>query len=186
MKAEILAVGTELLLGQIVNTNAQYLSVELSQLGIDVYYQTVVGDNPQRLVDALGIAIERNDMVIVTGGLGPTKDDLTKETLADFFHRKLKLDEESLERIRQHFREIGREMTENNIKQAYMPEDSVILKNYNGTAPGCIIEENGKIAIMLPGPPIEMEKCLRRVCVRFCNRAAKKNLFQSDPNFWNG
>lgn len=177
MKAEILAVGTELLLGQIVNTNAQYLSVELSQLGIDVYYQTVVGDNPQRLVDALGIAIERNDMVIVTGGLGPTKDDLTKETLADFFHRKLKLDEESLERIRQHFREIGREMTENNIKQAYMPEDSVILKNYNGTAPGCIIEENGKIAIMLPGPPIEMEKMFETGVRPFLQSRSKEKIY---------
>ena len=157
MKAEILAVGTELLMGQIVNTNAQYLSSKLPDVGVSVYYHSVVGDNPDRLRESLELALKRCDVVITTGGLGPTQDDLTKETISQICQRKLVLHNESLEDIKAFFKKIGREMTQNNEKQAYMPENSIILKNNNGTAPGCIIEQQGKVIIMLPGPPSEMK-----------------------------
>ncbi len=156
MKAEILAVGTELLLGDILNTNAQFLAQELAALGIEVYYQTVVGDNPKRLEDTIFHAFSRADLIITTGGLGPTEDDLTKETAAKYFGEKLVLDEKALAQIEKFFRRIGREMTENNVKQAMVPEkNSVVLYNENGTAPGIIIEKNGKMIVMLPGPPKE-------------------------------
>lgn len=156
MNAEIITVGTELLLGQIVNTNAQYISQRLPEVGINVYYQNVVGDNPQRLKQCLNIALNRSDIIIMTGGLGPTKDDLTKETVAEVFGRKLVLHEETYEIIKAFFKNRNRPVTENNIKQAYLPEGSIIIKNKNGTAPGCIIESGDKIVIMLPGPPSEM------------------------------
>lgn len=156
MKAEIIAVGTELLLGDILNTNAQFLAQELASLGIEVYYQTVVGDNPQRLEDTIFHAFSRADLIITTGGLGPTEDDLTKETAAKYFGEKLVPDKKALEQIEHFFRRIGRTMTENNIKQAMVPEhNGVVLYNENGTAPGIIIEKNGKMIVMLPGPPKE-------------------------------
>lgn len=157
MKAEILAVGTELLMGQIVNTNAQYLSSKLPDVGVSVLYHSVVGDNPQRLKESLELALKRCDVVITTGGLGPTQDDLTKETISQVCGKKLVLHEDSLSDIKAFFKRIGREMTSNNEKQAYMPENSIILKNNNGTAPGCIIEQDGKVVVMLPGPPSEMK-----------------------------
>lgn len=157
MNAEILAVGTELLLGDILNTNARYLSQQLAALGINVYYQTVVGDNKERLLAAYDAAFSRADLVITTGGLGPTDDDLTKETAAEFFNRKLVCDNESLEKISSYFKGTNKGMPETNKKQAYIPEGAVILKNPNGTAPGCMIEDNGRILIMLPGPPNEAE-----------------------------
>lgn len=157
MRAELLSVGTELLLGDIVNTNAQYLGKELASLGINVFYQTVVGDNPERLKNAYNIAINRADIVITTGGLGPTKDDLTKEIVAEYFNKKLILDDKSLGEILEYFTKMNYTPTENNKKQAYFPEGCFIVKNNNGTAPGCIIEENSKIAVLLPGPPREMK-----------------------------
>ena len=156
MNAEILAVGTELLMGQIANTNAQYLSRRLADLGINVYYHTVVGDNPGRLKDSLQLALGRSDIVIATGGLGPTKDDLTKETIAAAMGKKLVLHQESYEYICNFFERLHRNMAENNAKQAYLPEDSIIIPNHNGTAPGCIIEQEGKTIVMFPGPPKEM------------------------------
>lgn len=156
MKAEIIAVGTEILLGDILNTNAQYLSKELAQLGIEVYFQTVVGDNPKRLKDTIFQAFSRADLIITTGGLGPTEDDLTKETAAEYFGEELVLDERALGRIEKYFKRTGRVMTENNRKQAMVPkEHGVVLYNDNGTAPGIIMEKNGKIIAMLPGPPKE-------------------------------
>ncbi|ACL75054.1 competence/damage-inducible protein A [Ruminiclostridium cellulolyticum] len=157
MRAEILAVGTELLLGQIANTNAQYISSKLPEAGVGVYYHSVVGDNPDRLEDCLKLALKRCDIVITTGGLGPTQDDLTKETISRVCGKKLVLHQESLNDIRNYFSSLGRQMTPNNEKQAYMPEGCIILKNTNGTAPGCIIETGGKIVVMLPGPPAEMK-----------------------------
>lgn len=157
LRAEILAVGTELLMGQIANTNAQYISSKFPNVGVGVYYHSVVGDNPERLAQSLKLALERCDVVITTGGLGPTQDDLTKETIAEAFGRKLVLHEESLENIKAHFVKIGRKMAVTNEKQAYMPENSIILKNNNGTAPGCIIEDGNKVVVMLPGPPSEMK-----------------------------
>ena len=155
MKAEIIAVGTEILLGQILNTNAQYLAKQLAELGITLHYQTVVGDNPQRLTDALETAFDRADLVIATGGLGPTQDDLTKETVATYFGAPMVLHEEILEEIKAYFRQIDRPFTENNVKQAELPEGSLVIPNHNGTAPGCIVENEGKIAVVLPGPPRE-------------------------------
>ncbi len=157
MNAEILAVGTELLMGQICNTNAQYISGRLQEAGVNVYYHSVVGDNPKRLKDCIDLALDRSDAVIITGGLGPTKDDLTKETVAEKVNRKLVLDQKSLDKIRFFFKKINRPMVDSNIKQAYMPENSIIIKNDRGTAPGCIIEEGSKVIIMLPGPPSEMK-----------------------------
>ncbi len=159
--AEILCIGTELLMGDIINTNAAYLAKELAGLGINLYHQSVVGDNPERLRQSLQLALKRADIVITTGGLGPTYDDLSKETIAACFGRKLVMDEESLTRIQAHFLRLGREMTDNNKKQAMMPQGCIIFQNENGTAPGCAIEGSGelegKTAIMLPGPPREMK-----------------------------
>ncbi|MBP7177322.1 MAG: competence/damage-inducible protein A [Thermoclostridium sp.] len=157
MIAEIIAVGTELLMGQIANTNAQYISRRLAELGINVYFHSVVGDNPLRLEATLKEALKRSDVVITTGGLGPTKDDLTKETIAKTMNRNLMLHADILEQIRDFFMKKHRQMVPNNEKQAYLPENSTIIPNPNGTAPGCIIEENGKVVIMLPGPPKEMQ-----------------------------
>ncbi len=156
MKGEIIAVGTELLLGNIVNTNAQYLSQKLADLGIDVYYHVVVGDNLKRLTETIKTSLERSDIVITSGGLGPTADDITKEGAAQAMGLKLLPDEESIERIKKMFSSTGRIMTENNIKQGYIPEGAVVLENNNGTAPGVLIEKEGKIVIMLPGPPKEL------------------------------
>jgi len=156
MNAEIIAVGTELLMGQIANTNAQYLSSRLNNLGMNVYYHSVVGDNPERLKAVLRQALERSDVVVTTGGLGPTKDDLTKETIAELLGLRLVLHQESLERIRKYFKNQKRCMSENNVKQAYIPEGSVIIPNNNGTAPGCIVQKDGKTVVMLPGPPREL------------------------------
>lgn len=156
MKAEVLAIGTELLMGQITNTNAQYISRRLADVGIGVYYQSVVGDNPQRLKEVLSLALGRVDLLLMTGGLGPTQDDLTKETAARLLGRKLVLHSESLRRIEEYFKRINRPLTPNNVKQAYLPEGCIVINNNNGTAPGCIIEEGGRIVVMLPGPPSEM------------------------------
>lgn len=156
MKAEIIAVGTELLLGEILNTDAQFLAGELSKLGIDVYYQTVVGDNAQRLTDTIKTALSRSDIVITSGGLGPTNDDITKETLAAAMGVELRLDEECLRDMKSYFERMGRPMADTNIKQAVMPVGGIVLRNNNGTAPGGIIEKDGKIAIFLPGPPNEI------------------------------
>jgi nicotinamide-nucleotide amidase len=156
MNAEILAVGTELLMGQIANTNAQYISKKLNDIGVNVYYHSVVGDNPIRLKDSLLAALKRSDLVVMTGGLGPTQDDITKETVSEVLGKKLVLHEESLERIKTFFNRINRKMTDNNVKQAYLPEGCIVVENNNGTAPGCIVENNGKIVVMLPGPPPEM------------------------------
>ncbi|NLM12213.1 MAG: competence/damage-inducible protein A [Epulopiscium sp.] len=157
MNAEILAVGTELLLGDIVNTNAQYIAKRLAEIGIDVYYQSVVGDNAGRLSKSFELALKRADIVITTGGLGPTNDDLTKETAAAIAGKPMVLDQKSLEWIESYFSRLGREMTENNRKQAYFPEGAVIFHNEYGTAPGCAIEVGEKKIILLPGPPREMK-----------------------------
>lgn len=155
MNAELIAVGTEILLGDIVNTDAQIISQGLSELGINVFYQTVVGDNPERLRHVVENARDRADIIITTGGLGPTLDDLTKETLAGVFGKKMELHEPSLNRITSFFETIGKEMTPNNEKQAWLPEGCEVFTNLWGTAPGCAFEAGGKHVIMLPGPPRE-------------------------------
>lgn len=157
MNAELIFVGTELLLGNIVNTNGAYLAERLAAIGVDSYYQTVVGDNAERLMSVLKIAFDRSDVVILSGGLGPTQDDITKETVAEYFHKDLLLDEEIKADIAAYFKKRGREMAENNIKQAMIPVGAKALKNANGTAPGVLIEEGGKVGILLPGPPSELK-----------------------------
>ena len=153
--AELIAVGTELLLGNIANTDAQILSQGLSALGITVHYHTVVGDNPQRLRDALDIAKTRADIIITTGGLGPTYDDLTKQTICAAFGRELVLHEDILEAIRSYFARSGRTMPENNVQQAMLPVGCTVFDNPVGTAPGCAFCEGGVHVLMLPGPPFE-------------------------------
>ena len=152
---EILSVGTELLLGNIANTDAQMLSQGLSELGLNVYYHTVVGDNPQRAREAVALARSRADIIITTGGLGPTCDDLTKNVLAEAFGKKLVFDEASAQRIRELFLHRGRPMTDNQLLQAMLPEGCTVLANDWGTAPGCAFEADGVHVIMLPGPPSE-------------------------------
>lgn len=157
MKCEILSVGTEILLGDILNTNSRYLSNELANLGIDVYYHQVVGDNRERILNALKEAFSRSDIIITTGGLGPTKDDMTKELVAEFLGMDMYLHEESLKKIEDYFKKMGRIPVKSNEKQAYFPKEAIILENNNGTAPGAIFEKDGKAIIVLPGPPKEME-----------------------------
>ena len=176
MNAEILCVGTELLLGDTVNTNASFLAKELSQLGIHVYYQSVVGDNVGRLKEALQLALSRCDMVITTGGLGPTYDDLTKETVADYFGLEMQLDEKQLVRMRDYFDRIGREFTQNNVKQAMIPKGATALCNDNGTAPGVFLKDSGKVVIMLPGPPREMRPMFQNYAVPLLKEDAESIL----------
>lgn len=154
MKAEIIAVGTELLVGDIVNTNARFLSQRLFSLGIDMYYQTVVGDNRSRLTEAIRLAFSRADLVIFSGGLGPTEDDLTKETVAEYFHVPLLFHKEIAEQIELYLK---KKAPVSNQKQALIPEGAIILENSRGTAPGVLLEKDGKIAVLLPGPPRELE-----------------------------
>lgn len=152
---EILSVGTELLLGNVINSDAQMLSQKLSELGLNVFYHTVVGDNLGRLEQAVEIAKSRADIIITTGGLGPTCDDLTKQTLAKAFGKELVLHEDIAEELRQWFARRGQEMTENNLQQAQLPKGCTIFPNECGTAPGCAFEHGGQHVLMLPGPPSE-------------------------------
>ena len=171
--AELIAVGTELLLGNIANTDAQMISEGLSALGINVYYHTVVGDNPERLKAAIEIARKRADILITTGGLGPTCDDLTKQTLAEVFGRKLVFHEPTAERIRTFFAQrIGEkaEITRNNFQQAMLPEGCEVLVNDWGTAPGVAFEQDGTHVVMLPGPPNECTPMFRYRAVPYLQR----------------
>lgn len=156
MKAEIICVGTELLLGNIVNTNAAYLAEQLAGLGIPCFYQTVVGDNKERLLEVLGAAAKRSDLILLSGGLGPTQDDMTKETVAEFCKKKLVMDENSKKHIEEYFVGRGIKPAENNWKQAMLPEGCRVLENHNGTAPGMAVESAKGTFILLPGPPEEL------------------------------
>lgn len=157
MNAEIIAVGSELLLGQIANTNAQFLSKSLAELGVNVYHHTVVGDNPKRLKNVLHIAEKRSNLLIFTGGLGPTKDDLTKEIIAEHLGETLTLHEAAFASIQAYFAKTKREMTPNNKKQALVITGSEVLPNQYGMAPGMYLQKEGCVYILLPGPPREME-----------------------------
>lgn len=157
MKAEIISVGTEILLGDILNTNTYYLSNELAAIGVEVYYQTTVGDNEERLIKTLSESLKRSDLVICTGGLGPTEDDITKEVCAKYLGYDLEINEDSWNKIKRYFDKMGKNPTENNKKQGYFPRNSKILPNDCGTAPGCIMEKDKKTIVILPGPPREMK-----------------------------
>jgi nicotinamide-nucleotide amidase len=156
MNAEILAVGTELLLGDILNTNAQYLSVELAALGFNVLHQSVVGDNDIRLAAEVKQALARSDIVITTGGLGPTGDDITCRVVSEVLGLKLVQDAKSMQHIKSFFAKLGREMAANNVKQAMFPEGAIIFDNDWGTAPGAAVETGHKVIILFPGPPREL------------------------------
>lgn len=156
MTVELICVGTELLLGNIVNTNAAYISEKCALLGLSMYYQSVVGDNPKRLKELLVTAKKRSDIVILSGGLGPTQDDLTKETAAQVMGKTLIEDARAKNDIQRYLSKIHRTITENNWKQALVPEDSIVLYNENGTAPGIIMEGGDCTFILLPGPPNEL------------------------------
>lgn len=153
---EILSVGTEILLGDILNTNSRYLSVELAKIGISVLRHTTVGDNAQRLAAALRTALERSDIVIATGGLGPTADDITRDVCCEVMGFELTLDEKIAAGIRSYFESRGIQMPENNLRQAYVPVGGEVFENKNGTAPGLGLKKNGKCVVILPGPPYEM------------------------------
>ena len=156
MVVELISVGTEILLGNIVNTNAAYLAEKCASLGFSCYYQSVVGDNEERLTAVLKTACERSDIVILSGGLGPTKDDITKEVVANVMGKNLRMDEHSKDRMEQYLENCKLEITANNLKQAMIPEGAIAIDNENGTAPGVIIQENGTHLILLPGPPNEL------------------------------
>lgn len=157
MNGEIIAVGSELLLGQIVNSNASFLSGQLAEIGVNVYFHTVVGDNSGRLKSVLEMAEARSDLIIITGGLGPTKDDLTKETVAGHLKKPLVTETQALRAIESYFERTGRKMTDNNRKQALVIDGSHVLANEHGMAPGMLVDSGKKTYMLLPGPPSEME-----------------------------
>lgn len=178
MTVELISVGTELLLGNIVNTNAAYLSERCAALGLSCYYQSVVGDNEKRLEEVIRLALSRSDIVILSGGLGPTKDDLTKEVAARVFGKELYEDEHTKERIREYFRRVrSGQVTPNNWKQAMVPREAKVIDNHNGTAPGLILEENGKTAILLPGPPNEIRPMFERDVAPYLNRMQPEGIY---------
>ncbi|SFE32307.1 competence/damage-inducible protein A [Trichococcus pasteurii] len=162
MNAEIISVGTELLMGQIVNSDAAFIAKELTGLGIDSYFQTVVGDNPGKIKEVIKIAESRSDLLIFTGGLGPTQDDLTKQTVADHLGEELVMDEAGLTHIRQWFERSGRNMTKNNELQALVFRSGIVFPNPIGQALGTYTEKDGKGYLLLPGPPRELEQMFRQ------------------------
>lgn len=188
MTVELISVGTEILMGNIVNTNANYLSVQCAKLGFSLYHQVAVGDNEGRLSEAIKTAAARSDIIILTGGLGPTSDDITKETLAKVLGRELVMDEHSRERILSYFERrysgnSGKDLpeglaiiTENNWKQALKIKDSIVIDNDNGTAPGYIVEDNNKIFLLLPGPPSEMIPVFEKGMLPYLKKY-QKNVF---------
>ncbi len=178
MTVELISVGTEILLGNIVNTNAAYLAEKCAAFGLSCYHQSVVGDNEKRLEDAVRLALSRSDIVILGGGLGPTKDDLTKEITAKVFGRELYEDAHTKARIAEYFQQVrSSSVTANNWKQALVPEGARVIDNHNGTAPGLILEENGKTAILLPGPPNEMKPMFDRDVAPYLNSLQPEGIY---------
>ena len=179
LSAEILSVGTELLLGNTANTDARDISVYLSELGINVFYHTVVGDNPERLTKAVNIAKTRADIIITTGGLGPTCDDLTKQVLASAFGLKMEFHEELAEEMKRYFKEVlgVDSMTDNNLQQAYLPEGCTVFHNEWGTAPGCAFEAEGVRVIMLPGPPRECNAMFKSCAMPYLRALSDEVIF---------
>lgn len=180
MIAEIVSVGTELLMGQVVNSDAQFIAQRLAPLGFQVYYHTTVGDNVKRLTAVVHQAVERSDVVVFTGGLGPTDDDLTKETVAAALGLTVEPIPEEVERIKRYFEERGYAMTPNNYKQASFPRGSVILRNDFGTAPGCIMRAEDKTAILLPGPPRELFPMFLNHVMPYLERMSGNKLYSRE------
>ena len=179
--AEIIAVGTELLLGNIVNTNARDISQALSAVGVNVFWHTVVGDNPQRLKEALDIARRRADIIITTGGLGPTYDDLTKQTICEAFGKPLVLHQDILDGLKVFFeKNVHMKMPSNNLQQAELPEGCTVFDNPVGTAPGCAFEADGVHVLMLPGPPFEMLTMLKGHVIPYLRRLSSEVIVSHD------
>ena len=177
MKCALLSVGTELLFGQIVNTNSVYLSQEMNLMGIDVMYHYTVGDNPQRLADLIRHAFSDCDLIITTGGLGPTQDDLTKEVACEVLHDTIELHPHSMERLKDNYRRMNRPMTENNLKQAYFPSRAVVFDNDEGTAPGFALTEENKTIICMPGPPREMRAMFQKQVKPFLEKQTDGTIY---------
>ena len=182
MIAEILCIGTEILIGDIVNTNATYISKRLSEHGFDVLYHSVCGDNKVRLEETVKHALSRADLVVTTGGLGPTYDDISMELCAKALGLSMYTDERVVEQLKGYFAKTGRVMTENNLKQAIVPEGSTVLMNDFGTAPGVAIEKDGKVLVMLPGPPREMKPMLDNQVLPYLSKYTDHVLVSSNVN----
>ncbi|MBQ8758909.1 MAG: competence/damage-inducible protein A, partial [Clostridia bacterium] len=184
MTAEILCIGTEVLIGDIVNTNAAYIARRLSESGINVYYHSVCGDNNGRMKECLDLALSRSDLVITTGGLGPTYDDITKEMVAEKLGLELVLDENILAKLQEYFSKSGRVMTENNKKQAYIPKGAHVFSNMLGTADGIAVTKDNKMVIMLPGPPREMKPMLDNQVIPYLAAESDHILVSSNVNIF--
>lgn len=183
INVEIMSIGTEILLGNIVNTNSQFISQHLHDIGVNVYHHSVVGDNLDRVISCLENGFINSNVIITTGGLGPTKDDMTKEAVSKYFDEPLVLFPEEEKKLRDFFNKRGITMTENNLRQAYFPKGSQILVNNNGTAPGLILEKNGKTVIMLPGPPNEMTKMFTESVLPYLQKRSNKVFVSKTLNF---
>ena len=184
MKTAILSVGTEILFGQIVNTNTVYLSQQMNMLGFDVMYHYTVGDNPKRVEEMIDLAFQDCDLILTTGGLGPTQDDLTKEVACKALDDTLVMMDDVLEEITKYFKTLGREMTENNKKQAIMPSRATVFHNDAGTAPGFALEKDGKYIICMPGPPREMKRMFQKSVVPFLQSMIDGALYYRQIRFF--
>ena len=184
MKTAILSVGTEILFGQIVNTNTVYLSQQMNMLGFDVMYHYTVGDNPKRVEEMIDRAFQDCDLILTTGGLGPTQDDLTKEVACKALDDELVMMDDVLEEIEKYFQTLGREMTENNKKQAIMPSRATVFHNDAGTAPGFALEKDGKYIVCMPGPPREMTRMFQKSVVPFLQRMSQGSLYYRQIRFF--
>ena len=182
--AEILCIGTELLIGDIVNTNAAYISKKLSEQGFDVLYHSVCGDNGTRLEECVKLAFSRSDLVVTTGGLGPTYDDITAEKCAHALGIDCEMNDDVAESIKEYFARTGRTMTENNLKQALLPKGAYIFMNNYGTAPGICSEKDGKVLVMMPGPPREMKPMLDEQVLPYLSKYSSKVLVSSNVNIF--
>lgn len=184
MKTAILSVGTEILFGQIVNTNTVYLSQQMNMMGFDVMYHYTVGDNPKRVEEMIDLAFQDCDLILTTGGLGPTQDDLTKEVACKALDDTLVMMDDVLEEITKYFKTLGREMTENNKKQAIMPSRATVFHNDAGTAPGFALEKDGKYIICMPGPPREMKRMFQKSVVPFLQSMIDGALYYRQIRFF--
>lgn len=184
MKTAILSVGTEILFGQIVNTNTVYLSQQMNMLGFDVMYHYTVGDNPKRVEEMIDLAFQDCDLILTTGGLGPTQDDLTKEVACKALDDTLVMMDDVLEEITKYFKTLGREMTENNKKQAIMPSRATVFHNDAGTAPGFALEKDGKYIICMLGPPREMKRMFQKSVVPFLQSMIDGALYYRQIRFF--
>lgn len=176
MIAEIITVGTEILMGQILNSNAQYLALKMSELGVNLYHQSTVGDNMLRLTEAIHQALSRSDFLVLSGGLGPTEDDMTKWAVADVLGVELKEDAKSKAELESYFSNMGRTISPNNYRQILFPEGASILPNPNGTAPGCICETNGKAIAILPGPPHELKPMMEQYVAPYLQKRSHRRM----------